>query len=68
MIETWFQWTCNGCGDTEHYALPTVPKSEVRKYLRERGWQHFPGDLDYCPICVKNGKAKRRANDFGETG
>lgn len=57
MIETWFQWTCNGCGEAENYPMPSVPKSEVREYLEKRGWQHFPGDLDYCPRCVKNGAA-----------
>ena len=64
-IETWFQWTCNGCGETENYPMPSVPKSEVREYLEKRGWQHFPGDLDYCPRCVKNGTAKRRDTSMG---
>ena len=65
MIETWFQWTCNGCGEAENYPMPSVPKSEVREYLEKRGWQHFPGDLDYCPRCVKNGTAKRHDTSMG---
>ena len=55
----------NGCGETENYPSPSVLKSEVRKYLRERGWQNFPGDLDYCPSCVQNGTAKRRDTSMG---
>src|SRR6218665_2667606 len=52
--------TCNGRGETENDPYPSAPKSEVREYLGKRGWQHFPGDLDYCPRCVKNGAANRR--------
>lgn len=65
MIETWFQWTCDGCGETENYPLPSVLKSEVREYLEKRGWRHFPGNLDYCQRCVKNGAAKCRDTSMG---
>src|SRR6218665_2173874 len=57
--------TCNGCGETENYPYPSAPKSEVREYLGKRGWQHFPGDLGYCPRCVKNGAAKPRGTRRG---
>ena len=51
MIETWFQWTCNGCGETEFFPLPCASKS----------------DIDYCPRCVKSGAAKRRDKSMGES-
>lgn len=66
MIETWFQWTCNGCGKTEFYPHSTVPKSEVRQHLKSGGWQHFKEDKDYCPQCVANGAAARRDTSMGE--
>lgn len=67
MIETWFQWTCNGCGETEFFPFPCASKSEVREQLKAGGWQHFPGDIDYCPRCVKSGAAKRRDKSMGES-
>lgn len=60
MIETWRQWTCDGCGETENTTEPNKTKSEVRADLKASGWQHFAGDLDYCPRCVKLGVAARR--------
>jgi len=63
VIETWLQWTCDGCGDTEHHAQPNVSKSAVREYLKGRGWRNY-GSLDYCPKCVQNGNASRRETDM----
>ena len=66
MIETWFQWTCNGCGVTEFHPSSCVLKSEVRAFLKSGGWQHFKGDLDYCRIWVADGRAARRDTSMGE--
>lgn len=66
MIETWHQWTCNGCGVTENTAFPNLTKADVRGDLKAQGWKHFPGDLDYCPKCVKSGSAKRRETSMNE--
>ena len=65
MLEVWIQWTCDGCGETESTPLPNETKAEVRKMLREGGWRCF-GKLDYCPKCVKNGKAENRDTSMGE--
>lgn len=66
MIETWHQWTCNGCGVTENTSLPNLTKSDVRGELKGQGWKHFAGDLDYCPVCVENGAAARRETSMDE--
>lgn len=60
MIETWYQWTCDGCGETDNSTVPNEAKSEVRSGLSKAGWKHYAGDLDYCPKCVKRGVAARR--------
>lgn len=64
MIETWYQWTCNGCGITEWHPDPNMRKTEVRSELRAFGWRSYPGDLDYCPKCVANGNARKRVTDM----
>ena len=63
MLETWIQWTCDGCGETETHPLPNPTKAEVREALRSAGGRSY-GRLDYCPRCVKNGNARRRETDM----
>lgn len=63
MLETWVQWTCDGCGETEYHSESNVTKGEVREYLKTRKWRSY-GTLDYCPKCVKNGNARRRETDM----
>ncbi|CAM3650145.1 hypothetical protein [Bordetella flabilis] len=63
MIETWKQYTCDGCGETEHYPTPNATNADVRQYMRRYGWQNH-GRLDYCSKCVKNGNAARRVDDM----
>lgn len=64
MIETWHQWTCDGCGETECTSTPCLSKAEVRAALKKSGWKHYTGDLDYCHKCVANGNAKNRIKDM----
>lgn len=64
MIETWQQWTCDGCGETEYAVGSNMTRAQVRSDLKEVGWQHFAGDLDYCAKCVKRGVAARRETDM----
>lgn len=64
MIETWRQWTCNGCEETGNSALPNMSIAEVKTYLKKGGWLFFPGDLAYCPSCIKRGAAERKPNLF----
>lgn len=66
MIEVWHQWTCDGCGETETYPMPNTALVDVRKYLKDGGWQCKSGGLDYCSRCVKNGKAKRNDTSMGD--
>lgn len=61
MLETSFQITCNGCGDTDGWPEMNVTKARVRAALAKSGWQSY-GALDYCPECIKRGVAKRREN------
>lgn len=63
MIETWQQYTCDACGETEYYPAPNATRKDVRVDLRKGGWQSI-GTLDYCPECVKRGFAKRRITGF----
>lgn len=65
MIETWQQYTCEACGDTEYYPEPNATRKDVRADLRKGGWRSF-GTLDYCPKCVKQGYAKQRITGFSE--
>lgn len=65
MIEVWHQWTCDGCGATETYPMPNTLMADVRKYLKNGGFQCKKGGLDYCPRCVKNGKARRNDTSLG---
>ncbi len=37
MLETWHQWTCDGCGETEYTAMPDETRAQARAYLRARG-------------------------------
>lgn len=64
MLETGIQWTCDGCGNTEVWPEINVTKSEVRKKMKQDGWQSY-GQLDYCPACVKAGAARRRDTGMG---
>ena len=64
MIETWHQWTCNGCGATENTDTPNLTRAEVYSRLKDSGWQHFHGGLDYCRNCVTNGNARKRVTDM----
>lgn len=64
MIEKWYQWTCDGCGDTENTPLPNTPMKEVRQNLKDSGWVCLPGGLDYCQHCVLRGKHTRRFSLF----
>jgi hypothetical protein len=66
MIEVWHQWTCDGCGETETYPIPCTPLSDVRNYLKTGGWKCKVGGLDYCPKCVKNGKAAKNDKSLGD--
>lgn len=66
MIEVWHQWTCDGCGITETYPIPNTPLADVRKFVKNGRWQCKTGGLDYCPSCVKNGKAKRNDTSLGD--
>ena len=60
MIESWLQYTCDGCGETEYFPQSNVTRAKVREDLKKSGWQHFTGDLDYCSKCVKRGIAAER--------
>ena len=64
MLETWVQWTCDGCGETESTPEPNTKKSDVRINLRSAGWRCF-GPLDYCRDCVTSGAATRRDTGMG---
>lgn len=64
MIETWHQWTCDGCGTTENTDTPNMSKAEVYALLKSYGWRHYPNNLDYCSRCIKNGNAIRRETDM----
>lgn len=59
MIESWLQWTCDGCGDTAFTNIPNQTRKELLKMMKDDGWKRR-GRLDYCPTCVKEGRAKRR--------
>lgn len=63
MVETWIQWTCDGCGETEYHGESNARKTEVRQHLKDHGWRSF-GPLDYCPKCIKKGNAARRETDM----
>ena len=63
MLETWIQWTCDGCGATENNNESDVSKKSVRAGLKESGWRSY-GTLDYCPKCVRNGNARRSETDM----
>lgn len=56
MIEVWHQYTCDGCGGTEWHPHPNAPRSEVRREMAAYGWRPVPGGLDYCRLCVAEGK------------
>ena len=64
MLESWHQWTCDGCGETEFTAMPDETRAQVRAYLRARGWRSLSDNLDYCARCVKRGAAKRKERDM----
>lgn len=64
MLETWIQYTCDGCGETEFAPNPDATRKEVREYIQGYGWKHY-GSLDYCRRCVANGNAKNRRKDMG---
>lgn len=59
MIETWQQITCDGCGDTHNTEIPDETRKQFREQMKAYGWRQR-GSLDYCRLCVKEGKAKRR--------
>lgn len=63
MIEEVFQYTCDGCGETDFNPYQQTER-ELRAYLLEHGWKRY-GHLDYCPLCVANGKAKRKDTSMG---
>lgn len=60
MIESWLQYTCDGCGETEYSPDSNITRAKVREELATYGWKHFAGGLDYCPKCVKRGIAAER--------
>lgn len=64
MIETWKQYTCDGCGETEWHPAPDVTNAEVRAFMKQYGWVSY-GRLDYCGKCVSAGRAKARVTDMG---
>lgn len=64
MLETWIQWTCDGCEETETYPSPNATKQTVRAYLRQCGWRSF-GSLDYCHRCVAKGIHRKRESVIG---
>lgn len=63
MLESWIQYTCDGCGETEYHGESNATRAEVREHLKAGGWRSY-GLLDYCPRCVKNGNASRRETDM----
>ena len=64
MLETWVQWTCDGCGETEYHGDPDATKTDVRAFLKACGWKSY-GRLDYCRKCAASGAAKRRSQAMG---
>lgn len=64
MLESWLQWTCDGCGETEYHVQSNVTRAQARAELKGAGWKYFSGDLDYCPRCVKRGIAARRETEM----
>lgn len=46
--------------------MPNETKAEVRAALKECGWKHYKGGLDYCPRCVTRGVAARRITSMLE--
>ncbi|NHR04407.1 hypothetical protein HA052_04280 [Chromobacterium haemolyticum] len=63
MIETWAQYTCDGCGVTEYTGAANETRKQVRAELRKYGWRAY-GRLDYCRECVKKGNARKRITDM----
>lgn len=64
MIESWLQWTCDGCGETEYHPHSNTTRTQARSELKASGWRAYAGDLDYCPRCVKRGIAARRETEM----
>lgn len=65
MIETWLQWTCDGCGETGGSMYPNMTKKDLIAYLRSYGWVSKKGK-NYCPACVESGQAKKLASLYSE--
>lgn len=63
MLETWIQWTCDGCGATESASSPNATRKEIREWLRACGWGNV-GKLDYCKTCVAKGYMRDRRTDM----
>lgn len=57
MIESWLQYTCDGCGATEFDPSPNVTRKECRGEMNRYGWVSV-GRRDYCRACVKDGAHK----------
>jgi len=58
MIEAFYEMTCNACGkviNSEGMTRADFIAYAVSSY----GWKHI-GKLDYCKVCVANGRAKNR--------
>jgi hypothetical protein len=63
MIESYLQVTCDGCGYVESADEPGQKAKVFRGTMKILGWRNH-GRFDYCPQCVKNGKAARRYSMF----
>ncbi|HDR9034261.1 TPA: DUF4148 domain-containing protein [Burkholderia vietnamiensis] len=63
MLETWIQWSCDGCEATEMWHDPNVTRAQVRAELRKGGWRSY-GVLDYCPKCIERGIHRTRSSAF----
>ncbi|CAJ6631851.1 Uncharacterised protein [Burkholderia pseudomallei] len=63
MLETWIQWSCDGCETTEMWCESNVTRPQVRAELRKGGWRSY-GALDYCPKCVERGIHTTRTSAF----
>ena len=64
MIERFYEYTCNGCGEEESLLTPDLTVADVRQKMRSYGWRSFPGGLDYCRICVERGIPAKGIKDF----
>jgi hypothetical protein len=63
-IDTFFEVSCDGCGDTHHEDTFST-KSDVWEHLKKHGWKRRK-EILWCPECVKSGLYKRKYIDWAD--